>query len=519
MPLSTLRYLLGLAGVFLRFRLHHLIPAQQLPSRIARALLALLRRVLPARQDMPAQLATALTSRGPVYIKLGQLLSTRPDVFGHAICRGLAQLQDRVPPFAEQDAMAIIHQALGEQALAAFEHIESQPIASASIAQVHAARLITGEGVVIKVVRPCVEGQIRREMGALIELAEWLAHRLPILRQLHLPQIMRDQLAVMLAELSMFSEARNQIQLRRNFADSPLLFVPRLYPKFTRQNLLVMERIEAPSIGELDRLRDAGVDFKVLAHKGVETFFTQVFDDNFFHADMHPGNVFVDITDPKDPRWIALDCAIVGSLSESDQSYLAQNLIAFFARDYRQIVNLHLRSGWIPADIDADAFEEVIRSVCDPIFAKPLSEISFAAFMTELLEAAQEFGMQVQPQLVLLQKTLLYVEGLGRQLYPQLDLWETAEPFMRRWAVRHLGAVAVITKLLNQGPRLWSELHRLPSVLDDTQTIDLRKQLANQQQELQALSDQLQQMQRRSRRRRWWVVIATFAAVTAWWSS
>ena len=190
-----------------------------------------------------------------------------------------------------------------------------------------------------------------------------------------------------------------------------------------------------------------------------------------------------------------------------------------FARDYRQIVNLHLRSGWIPADIDADAFEEVIRSVCDPIFAKPLSDISFAAFMTELLEAAQEFGMQVQPQLVLLQKTLLYVEGLGRQLYPQLDLWETAEPFMRRWAVRHLGAVAVITKLLNQGPRLWSELHRLPSVLDDTQTIDLRKQLANQQQELQGLSDQLQQMQRRSRRRRWWVVIATFAAVTAWWSS
>ena len=516
MPLSTLRYLLGLAGVFLRFRLHHLIPTQHIPSRMTRGLFAVLRLVLPARKDMPAQLAAALASRGPVYIKLGQLLSTRPDIFGHAICQGLAQLQDRVPPFAERDAMEIIQQALGEQALAAFAHIEPKPIASASIAQVHGAQLVTGEAVVIKVVRPHIEKQIRREMGALIELAEWLAGRLPILRQLHPQQIMRDQLAVLLAELSMFLEARNQIQLRRNFADSPLLFVPRLYPRFTRQDLLVMERIDAPSIGELDRLRDAGVDFRVLAHKGVETFFTQVFDDNFFHADMHPGNVFVDITHPKDPRWIALDCAIVGSLSETDQSYLAQNLIAFFARDYRQIVNLHLRSGWIPADTDADAFEQVIRSVCDPIFAKPLSDISFAAFMTELLEAAQAFGMQVQPQLVLLQKTLLYVEGLGRQLYPQLDLWETAEPFMRRWAVRHLGAVAVIGKLLNQGPKLWSELHRLPSLLDDTQTIDLRKQLAHQQKDLQVLGDQLQEMQRRSRRGRWWVAIATVAAVAAW---
>ena len=329
MPLSTLRYVLGLAGVFLRFRLHHLIPAQHLPSRMARTTAGRAETCPACPEDMPAQLAAALSSRGPVYIKLGQLLSTRPDIFGHAICQGLAQLQDRVPPFAEQDAMAIIRQALGEQVLAAFEHIESRPIASASIAQVHGARLITGEDVVIKVVRPHIEGQIRREMGALIELAQWLAQRLPILRQLHLTQIMRDQLAVLLAELSMFLEARNQIQLRRNFADSPLLFVPRLYPQFTRENLLVMERIEAPSIGELDRLRDAGVDFKVLAHKGVETFFTQVFDDNFFHADMHPGNVFVDITNPKDPRWIALDCAIVGSLSESDQSYLAQNLIAF----------------------------------------------------------------------------------------------------------------------------------------------------------------------------------------------
>ena len=298
----------------------------------------------------------------------------------------------------------------------------------------------------------------------------------------------------------MYMEARNQIQLRRNFADSPLLFVPRLYPQFTRDNLLVMDRIEAPSIGEIERLSEAGVDFKVLAHKGVETFFTQVFDDNFFHADMHPGNVFVDISEPSDPKWIALDCAIMGSLSESDQTYLAQNLIAFFARDYRQIVNLHLRSGWIPATTDAAAFEQVIRNVCEPIFAKPLSEIHFAAFMTELLDAARTFGMQVQPQLVLLQKTLLYIEGLGRQLYPDLDLWETAEPFMQRWAVKHLGAVAVIGKLLENTPKLLSELHRLPELLDDTQTIELRKQLARQQDGLDTLQQQLQKTRRQNRR-------------------
>jgi len=293
--------------------------------------------------------------------------------------------------------------------------------------------------------------------------------------------------------------------------------VPRLYGGFTRQNLLVMERIDAPSIGELARMQQAGVDFKVLAHKGVETFFTQVFEDNFFHADMHPGNVFVDISNPSDPKWIALDCAIVGSLSESDQSYLAQNLIAFFARDYRQIVTLHLRSGWVPATTDADAFENVIRSVCEPIFAKPLGEIFFAGFMTELLETAREFGMQVQPQLVLLQKTLLYVEGLGRQLYPQLDLWETAEPFMRRWAVKHLGAVAVIGKLLDNGPKLLAELHRLPELLDDTQTIELRKQLAMQQNSIERLHDQVQDQQRRSKRLAWLAGFLLSALGIAWW--
>ena len=517
MPSRTFRYLLGMAGQILRYRLHHLLPVEHFSDRRLVWTVKLLKRLLPARKNLPDQLTEALISRGPVYIKLGQLLSTRPDVLGETICCSLAKLQDQVDPLPGDEAIAIIEQALGQSSLDAFQSIDQQPIASASIAQVHGAHLTTGEAVVIKIVRPGIEQRIRSEMQALIEVSLWLESRLPLTRQMHLSQILQDQLTVLLAELSMFREAHNQIQLRRNFADSPLLYVPRLHGRFTRQNLLVMERIDAPSIGELARIQQAGVDFKVLAHKGVETFFTQVFDDNFFHADMHPGNVFVDISNPSDPKWIALDCAIVGSLSASDQSYLAQNLIAFFARDYRQIVTLHLRSGWVPATTDADALENVIRNVCEPIFAKPLGEIFFAGFMAELLETARDFGMQVQPQLVLLQKTLLYVEGLGRQLYPQLDLWETAEPFMRRWAVKHLGPVAVIGKLLDNGPTLLAELHRLPELLDDKQTIELRKQLAIQRNSIERLHDQVQDQHRRSKRLGWFAGFLLSALAIAWW--
>jgi len=512
---SDLRYVLGLLRTVLGFRLHHLIPADQVPSRLARIALWLARLLMPAAQSPVDQLPQALESRGPVFIKLGQLLSTRPDILGAITCQALAKLQDQVQPIADDEAIALINDALGDQALAHFHCIAAKPLASASIAQVHAAQLTSGEEVVIKIVRPGIEVLIDTEMNALIGLAHWLEGRFSLLRQLHFTQILRDQQRVMLTELNMFLEARNQIQLRRNFADSPLLYVPRLYPSFTRFNLLVMTRINAPSIGDMEVLKNAGVDFKVLAHKGVETFFTQVFEHNFFHADMHPGNVFVDIQDPADPKWIALDCAIIGSLTESDQSYLAQNLIAFFARDYRQIVNLHLRSGWIPATTDVDAFEEVIASVCEPIFDQPLSEISFAAFMTDLLDAARAFNMQVQPQLVLLQKTLLYIEGLGRQLYPQLDLWETAAPFMQRWAVKNLGAVAILGKLLDQGPKILSELHRLPDLLDDTQAINLRIQLAQQQDQLEQLQIQLSENRRRSRRR-WALSVSLLTAASVW---
>ncbi|MDB0050018.1 AarF/UbiB family protein [Pseudomonadales bacterium] len=458
-----------------------------------------LQTILPlGKKPLGLRLLHTLEQMGPVYIKIGQLLSTRPDVLGIEVCQALAKLQDKVDPVANLDIEAEVEKSIGQTD--AFLSIDPTPIASASIAQVHQAKLQNGTAVVIKIVRPNIETQINRDMTLLIHIAKYLDSRFAIVRRIHLPRVMQDHLETLLLELNMFSEARNQIQLRRNFADSSLLYVPRLYAQFTRHNMLVMEQIFAPSIGNVEALKAANIDMRVLAHKGVETFFTQVFEHNFFHADMHPGNVLIDVSNPSDPMYVALDCAIVGSLTDEDKFYLAQNILAFFHRDYRKVVDLHIRSGWVPITTDPDAFEAVIEAVCEPIFAKPLSEISFGPFMGELLQTASEFEMEIQPQLVLLQKTLLYIEGLGRQLYPELDLWETAEPFMQRWAQRNLGPLAIITDLAEQGPKLLSELHRLPQLLKDDGQMTLRLELAKQNNEIRQLQDQLAQMQRKRRR-------------------
>jgi ubiquinone biosynthesis protein len=414
------------------------------------------------------------------------------------VCLALAKLQDKVDPVANLDIRTEVEKSIGRAD--AFLSIDPKPIASASIAQVHQAKLQNGTSVVIKIVRPNIEVKINRDMTLLIHLAKYLDSRFTMVQRIHLPRIMQDHLDTLLLELNMFSEARNQIQLRRNFAESSLLYVPRLYAQFTRNNMLVMEQISAPSIGNVAALQAAKVDMRVLAHKGVETFFTQVFEHNFFHADMHPGNVLIDVSDPSDPMYVALDCAIVGSLTDEDKFYLAQNILAFFHRDYRKVVDLHIRSGWVPITTDPIAFEAVIKAVCEPIFAKPLSEISFGPFMGELLQTASEFEMEIQPQLVLLQKTLLYIEGLGRQLYPELDLWETAEPFMQRWAQRNLGPMAVITELAQRGPQLLSELHRLPQLLKDDGQMTLRLELAKQNYEIKELHEQLGELQRKRRR-------------------
>jgi ubiquinone biosynthesis protein len=496
--------LLKLVGTCLGNRLHHFIPAKAIPSRPLRWAVICLQTILPlGKKPLGLRLLHTLEQMGPVYIKIGQLLSTRPDILGLEVCQALAKLQDKVDPIKNLDIQTEVEKSIGQTD--AFHSIDPRPIASASIAQVHQAKLQDGSAVVIKIVRPGIEATINADMSLLIHIAKHLDSRFAMVRRIHLPRIMQDHLETLLLELNMFSEARNQIQLRRNFAGSPLLYVPRLYAQFTRHNMLVMEQIFAPSIGNMTALKDANIDMRVLAHKGVETFFTQVFEHNFFHADMHPGNVLIDISDPSDPMYVALDCAIIGTLTNEDKFYLAQNILAFFHRDYRKVVDLHIRSGWVPITTDPDAFEAVIEAVCEPIFAKPLSEISFGPFMGELLETAGQFEMAIQPQLVLLQKTLLYIEGVGRQLYPELDLWETAAPFMQRWAQRNLGPLAVITELAEQGPRLLSELHRLPQLLKDDGQMALRLELAKQHSEIRQLQEQLEQMQRK-RRRLFWLV-------------
>ena len=405
-----------------------------------------------------------------------------------------------------------VSERLGRPFQEVFKNIDPEPLASASIAQVHGATLHNGSEVVIKLVRPNIAKRINADMDNLDALAKFLCQNSAIARRLHLTQIMSDQRSVLNRELDMFSEGRNQIQLRRNFADSQLLYVPRLYSEHTRHDLLVMERVYGIPIGQVETLRAANVDFQVLAHKGVETFFTQVFEHNFFHADMHPGNIQVDITDPANPKYIALDCAIVGSLQRQDIDYLAQNILAFFNRDYRRVVDLHLRSGWIPATTDAEAFERVIAEVCDPIFNKPLCEISFADFMTQLLRTAAEFNMEVQPQLVLLQKTLLYIEGLGRQLYPQLDLWSTALPFMQRWATRNLGPIAIVTQILEQAPELANNLYRLPELLRQD-TLPLRVELAKQNKALEDLQQRITRLRSNQRLGIGAIILITTTAV------
>ncbi len=515
--MSNWRQSLHILRVMLRHRLDLLVSADTIPRRLPRVLLKCWQGVLPG-SDIPRgeRVRAAFLELGPVYIKLGQLLSTRRDLLPADVADALATLQDKVPPIEGFDVAQFVTEVLGQDSGEVFKRLDAEPLASASIAQVHAAELANGDDVVVKLVRPGIRRQIQADMALLKSLAVWLDEHVPEARRLKLPRVTEDHEQVLLAELDMFNEARNQIRLRRNFAESDLLYVPRVHAEFTRDRLLIMERVYGLPIGQVDELKARGVDMRVLAHKGVETFFKQVFVHNFFHADMHPGNILIDTADPSNPKYIALDCAIIGSLTPDDQNYLAQNLLAFFNRDYRQVVELHLRSGWVPGDTDADAFEAVIREVCEPIFAKPLADISFAEFVVTLLDTAGQFDMQIQPQLVLLQKTLLYIEGLGRQLYPELDLWETAQPFMEEWATERLGPAAVITDWLSAGPELWQQLSRLPMTLksSEAELRHLRTQLGKQSEHIERISTDLHRNRRHRRFKQ--VAGVGFLALAAW---
>jgi len=411
------------------------------------------------------RLRRALEELGPIFIKFGQMLSTRRDVLPDDIIDELSLLQDRVPPFAGAEARAVIEKAYGHSLHEYFAFFDEAPLASASIAQVHAARLHDGSEVVVKVLRPDVKRIIRRDLDLLHWFAGLAERYWTEGRRLHPRAIVADYDKTIIDELDLMREAANASQLRRNFEGSTLLYVPQIYWPYTRREVMVMERIHGIPISDTDQLRARDVDLKKLSARGVEIFFTQVFRHNFFHGDMHPGNIFVSYETPHDPQYLAVDFGIVGTLSPLDRRYLAGNFLAFFQRDYQRVAKLHIESGWVPEGTRVDEFESAIRTVCEPIFQRPLNEISFGNLLLRLFQTARRFNMEVQPQLVLLQKTLLSIEGLGRQLDPQLDLWQTAKPFLDRWMSEQIGARALFEGFKHALPSMMEKSPDMPDLL------------------------------------------------------
>ncbi|MGK4332106.1 ubiquinone biosynthesis regulatory protein kinase UbiB [Lonsdalea quercina] len=455
--------------VLLSYGLDELIPRVPLtlPVRFVRRLLFW----LPNRhqnQSLGERLRLALQDLGPVWIKFGQMMSTRRDLFSPAIADQLAKLQDQVEPFDGELARQQIEKSMGGKLENWFDDFDAKPLASASIAQVHTAKLkSTGKDIVIKVIRPDILPVIQADIKLMKRLASWLPLLMPDGRRLRPREVVREYEKTLLDELNLLREAANGIQLRRNFENSGLLYVPEVYSDYCTERVLVMERIYGIPVSDMDALKAHGVNLPLLAERGVQVFFTQVFRDSFFHADMHPGNIFISYEHPEDPLYIGIDCGIVGSLNKEDKRYLAENFIAFFNRDYRRVAELHVDSGWVPADTNVEEFEFAIRTVCEPIFEKPLAEISFGHVLLNLFNTARRFNMEVQPQLVLLQKTLLYVEGIGRQLYPQLDLWKTAKPFLETWLKDQVGIPAMVRAFKQKAP-FWAEkLPEIPELLYD----------------------------------------------------
>lgn len=431
----------------------------------------------------------ALEDLGPIYVKFGQALSTRKDLLPDDISDELVKLQDRVPPFANEIARSIIETELGMSISEAFAEFDPSPLASASVAQVHTATLHTGENVIVKVLRPDIETRIISDIGLLYELARFAERFWSDARRLRAVDVVAEFERTTLDELDLVREAANAAKLRRNFENSELIYIPEVHWSLTRKKVMVMERIYGIPVGEIEQLKAGGADFKSLAERGVEIFFTQVFRDNFFHADMHPGNIFVDLPN----KYIAVDFGIVGSLSLSDQRYLAENFLAFFNRDYRKVAEMHVESGWVPSSTRIEEFESAIRSVCEPIFEKPLKDISFGQLLLRLFQTARRFDMHVQPQLVLLQKTLLNIEGLGRQLYPELDLWQTAKPFLEKWFHERLGPKAKINKIIKQFPEFAEQFPEIPSLVYKAlnNAAQAQQQAEAQQKEMMMLRKQL----------------------------
>ncbi len=403
----------------------------------------------------------ALEKLGPIFIKAGQILSTRRDLLPDDIADSLAKLQDQVAPFPGDQAKKIIEEALNVKITDIFREFDSNALASASVAQVHAAVLLDDRAVVIKVLRPNIKKIIERDLDLLKTLAR-IANRYWAKTRHFKPKEIIDEIShTLLDELDLMREGANASQLRRNFQHSTELYVPEIYWVYCRTNVLVMERITGIPVHNILALKTAGINMKNLAETGIQLFFTQVFRDSFFHADMHPGNIFVNPHHLEKPQYIAVDFGIVGSLNTKDQRYLAENMLAFFKRDYQRVAELHVASGWLPPDTRIDQFEGAIRAVCEPIFERPLKDISFGQLLLRLFQTARRFNINIQPQLILLQKTLLNIEGVGRQIYPDLDLWATAAPFLEKWLKKQIGVKAFLRRIKENLP-YWSE--KLPEV-------------------------------------------------------
>jgi ubiquinone biosynthesis protein len=417
------------------------------------------------RGPLGVRLRLALEELGPIFVKFGQALSVRPDLLPVDIAAELAKLQDQVPPFAGEQAAAALELAFGRPIDQVFAAFDRTPLAAASIAQVHAAKLPDGRDVVVKILRPNVAALIQRDVEMLYAIAELAETYWPEAHRLHPVEVVAEFERTLAVEVDLMREAANAAQLKRNFAGSDLLYVPEVYWDYCRPNVLTIQRIVGIQIDDIEGLRAAGTDIKRLAENGVEIFFTQVFRHNFFHADMHPGNIFVDVTDPSRPKYAAVDFGIVGTLDERDQHYLAENFLAFFRRDYRRVASLHVDSAWVPAGTRVDELESAVRAVCEPIFNKPLKDISFGLVLLRLFQIARQFNMEVQPQLVLLQKTLLQIEGLGRQLYPELDLWKTAKPVLEEWMRERNDPRTRLKQLVEKWPEINDDLALLPRVL------------------------------------------------------
>ncbi len=512
MSRRTLLRLIGIQRVLVKYGLDDIITEVHL-LRPLRFLFIL----APRRRDRDAPLGErirlALEELGPIFVKFGQALSTRRDLLPPDIANELAKLQDEVPPFPGEEAIAIIEEAYGQSVDEVFQRFDREPLAAASIAQVHSAQLTGGTEVIAKVLRPGVEDKIERDLDVMRTIAELAAKYWSLGKRLKPVEVVAEYEQTITDELDLMREAANTAQLKRNFEGSDLLYAPAVYWDYCRPEVMVQERIYGIQISDLDKLRELGTNFQVLAENGVEIFFTQVFRHNFFHADMHPGNIFVMVDDPERPKYAAVDFGIVGTLNPEDKEYLAANFLAFFDRDYHRIAKLHIDSGWVPEGTRIDQLEAAVRTVCEPVFNKPLEEISFAQVLMRLFRVAQRFEVEIQPQLVLLQKTLFNIEGLGRDLYPRLDLWKTARPVLKKWMDEQVGPKAIIEDLKVNLPQVRQALRHFP-----TAARQIAEQAASGDLKLDVESPAIQDIRNElasQRRQRFWLVMAATGILSA----